>query len=95
MSGSGAIASAPVVVDRVDGSLEGVQALEQDVDGGALEPAAPLAQQLEDVLHLVGERRHPGEPHRRAHPLHRMRDAEDLVDRLRSSGVSSIRTTAS
>ena len=28
------------------------------------------------------ERRHAGEAHRRAHALHRVRDAEDLVDRL-------------
>jgi hypothetical protein len=52
------------------------------VDDGALEPAAPLAQQLEHVLHLVRERRHPGVAHRGAHPLHGVRDPEDLVDRL-------------
>ena len=45
-------------------------------------PPRALAQQLEDVLHLVRERRHAGEAHRRAHALQRVRDAEDLVDRL-------------
>ena len=68
------------LVDRVDRGLERVQALEQHVDLVALEPVAALAQQLEDVLHLVRERRHAAEAHRRAHALQRMRDAEDLVD---------------
>ena len=71
-----------VGLDRVDGRLERVEALEQDVDRGAVEAAAALAQQLEDVLHLVRERRHALEAHRRAHALQGVRDAEDLVDRL-------------
>ena len=64
-----------------------VEAEEQHVDGLALQPALAPAQQLEDVLHLVRERRHAGEAHRRAHALPRVRDAEDLVDRLRIVGL--------
>ena len=82
ISGAGLISSRAGRVDRVDGGLERVQALQQHVDGGALEAAAPLAQKLEDVLHLVREGRHAGEAHGRAHPLHGVRDAKDLVDRL-------------
>ena len=48
----------------------------------ALEPAAPLAQQLEDVLHRVRERCDALEAHRRAHALQGVRDPEDLADRL-------------
>ena len=70
-------------LDRVGGGRERVQALEQDVDRLAAEPVGALTQELEDVLHLVRERRHAGEAHRRAHALHRVRDAEDRVDRLR------------
>ena len=44
--------------------------------------ALALAQELEDVLHLVRQRGHAGEAHRRAHALQGVRDAEDLVDRL-------------
>ena len=76
-----------VHLDRVDGLAERVEAEEQHVDGLALQPALAPAQQLEDVLHLVRERRHAGEAHRRAHALHRVRDAEDLVDRLRIVGL--------
>ena len=47
-----------VGVDRVDGGLERVEALEQDVDRLARQAARALAQQLEDVLHLVGEGGH-------------------------------------
>ena len=65
-------------LDALEGAVDGI---EQDVDDLALEAARALAQQLEDVLHLVRERRHPGEAHRRAHALQRVRDAEDLVDR--------------
>ena len=75
------------LVDRLDGRGERVEAVEQHVDRGALEPAAALAQQLEDVLHLMRERRHAGEAHRRAHPLHGVRDTENLVDRLRVVGL--------
>ena len=64
-----------------------VEAREQHVDGVALEAAGALAQQLEDVLHLVRERRHAGEAHRRAHALQGVRDAEDLVDRLAVVGL--------
>jgi hypothetical protein len=70
------------LVDRVQRGRQHVEALEADVDGLALEAAAPLAQQLEDVLHLVGQRGHAGEAHRRAHALQRVRAAEDLVDRV-------------
>ena len=71
------------LVDRLDGGGERVEAVEEDVDGGTLEPTLALAQELEDVFHLMRERRHAGEAHRRAHPLHGVRDAEDLVDRVR------------
>ena len=70
------------LVDRVDGGGEGVQADEEAVDRVAREAAATLLEQLEDVLHLVREGGHAGEAHRRAHALHRVSDAEDLVDRL-------------
>ena len=70
------------LVDRVDRGREGVEALEQDVDRLAGKAALALAQELEDVLHLVREGRHAGEAHRRAHALQRVRDPEDLVDRL-------------
>jgi hypothetical protein len=69
-------------VDALDRALERVQALQQDVDRLVREAARALAQQLEDVLHLVGERRHGGEAHGRAHALQGVGDAEDLVDRL-------------
>ena len=71
-----------VGLDRVDRVGQRVEALEQHVDGGALEPALALAQELEDVLHLVREGRHAGEAHRRAHALQGVRDPEDLVERL-------------
>ena len=74
------------VVDRLDRGRQRVQALEEHVDGDALQPAGALAQQLEDVLHLVRQRRHAREAHRRAHALQRVRDAEDLVDRRRIVG---------
>ena len=47
-----------------------------------LRPAGALTQQLEDVLHHVGQLGDRGEAHRRAHALQRVRDAEDLVDGL-------------
>src|SRR3954467_15468447 len=56
-------------LDRVHGGAEGVQALEDDVDGLAMQAAGALAQQLEDVLHLVGDGGDALEAHRRAHPL--------------------------
>ncbi len=71
-----------VRVDRLQRLAERVEALEQDVDGRTLEAVAALAQQLEDVLHRVRERRDPLEAHRRAHPLQRVRDPEDLADGL-------------
>ena len=74
------------LVDRLDRRRQRVEAVEQHVDRGPLEPAAALAQQLEDILHLMRERRHTGEAHRRAHPLHGVRDTENLVDRLRVVG---------
>jgi hypothetical protein len=43
---------------------------------------AALAQQLEDVLHLVGEGCHALEAHRGGHALERVRDAEDRIDGL-------------
>ena len=70
------------LVDRVDRGREGVEALEQDVDRRARQAALALAQQLEDILHLVRQGRHAGEAHRRAHALQRVRDPEDLVDRV-------------
>ena len=73
--------------DRLHGARQRVEALQQDVDGRAAEPALALAQQLEDVLHLVRERRHALEAHRGAHPFHRVRDAEDLVDRVAVVGA--------
>lgn len=76
-----------VLVDVLDAALEHVEAGQHRVDGVAGEPAAPLAQELEDVLHLVRELRHRGEAHRRAHALHRVRDAEDLIDLLLVLGV--------
>ena len=68
-------------VDRLDGRRKRVQALQQHVDRDPLESALALAQQLEDVLHLVRQRGHSGEAHRRAHALQRVRDPEDLIDR--------------
>jgi len=47
-----------------------------------LERLCAAAQRLEDVLHLVRQRSHLREAHRAAHPLQRVRDAEDLVDRV-------------
>ena len=44
-------------LDVVDGGLERVHAAEQDVDRVAAQPLAALAQQLEDVLHVVREGR--------------------------------------
>ena len=76
-----------VGLDGVGGALEGVEALEQDVDGLARQAARALAQQLEDVLHLVGEGGHAREAHGRAHALQRMGDAEDLVDRRAVLGL--------
>ena len=70
-------------LDRVDGggrARRGTRAGRRSPR--AARPPLALAQQLEDVLHLVRERRHAGEAHRRAHALQRVRDAEDLVDRL-------------
>ena len=67
-------------VDRLDGGRQRVQALEEHVDRDPFQPALALAQQLEHVLHLVRERRHAGEAHRRAHALQGMRDPEDLID---------------
>jgi hypothetical protein len=77
----------PVGLDRVDSLRQRVEAAQQHGDGVAAEPAAALAQQLEHILHLVRQRRHAGEPHRRAHALERVRDAEDLVDGLGIVGV--------
>ena len=74
------------LVDRLDRRGQRVEAVEQHVDRRALEPTTPLAQQFEDVLHLMRKRRHTGEAHRRAHPLHGVRDTENLVDRLRVVG---------
>ena len=76
-----------VCVDRVDRGLERVEALEHDVDDRPVERGLPLAQKLEDVLHLVRERRDGGVAHRRGHPLERVRAAEDLVDRVAVGGV--------
>jgi hypothetical protein len=70
------------LVDRVDGRGEGVEALEQDVDRLTGQAALALAQELEDVLHLVGQRGHAGEAHRGAHALQGVGDPEDLVDRV-------------
>ena len=71
-----------VGVDRVDRARERVQAGEQDVDDLAGQARAALAQQLEDVLHLVREGRHALEAHGRGHALQGMGDAEDRVDGL-------------
>ena len=87
ISGAGSICLGAVGVDRVDGGLQRVEALEQHVDRLAAEAVGALAQQLEDVLHLVRQRGHAGEAHRRAHALHRVRDPEDLVDRLLVVGL--------
>ena len=76
-----------VGLDGVGGALERVEALEQDVDRLARQAARALAQQLEDVLHLVGEGGHAREAHGRAHALQRMGDAEDLVDRRAVLGL--------
>jgi hypothetical protein len=76
-----------VGLDRVGGGGEGIQALEQDVDRLARQAARALAQQLEDVLHLMGEGGHALEAHGGAHALQRVRDAEDLVDRRAVVGL--------
>ena len=71
-----------VGVDGVDRARERVQAGEQDVDDLAGQARAALAQQLEDVLHLVREGRHALEAHGRGHALQGVGDAEDRVDGL-------------
>jgi hypothetical protein len=71
-----------VGLDGLDGPRQRVQALEQHVDGVMGEPGAALAQELEDVLHLVGEGGHALEAHGGARALQRVGDAEDRVDRL-------------
>ena len=68
-------------LDAVDGRVERVDAGQQHVDGVAVEAVAPLAEQLEDVLHRVRQLRDGVVAHRRAHALERVGDAEDLVDR--------------
>ena len=82
MRASGSMFSVPSASIASTGVGQRVEALEQHVDRVALEAALALAQQLEDVLHAVRERGHAVEAHRRAHALQRVRDAEDLVDRL-------------
>jgi hypothetical protein len=72
----------PVAVDRVDRARERVEAGQQDVDDLAGEARPALAQQLEDVLHLVRQGRHALEAHGRGHALQRVGDAEDRVDGL-------------
>jgi hypothetical protein len=69
-------------LDRLEGGAERVEALEQAADRVAADAAAPLAQQLEDVLHRVRQARDALEAHRRAHALQGMGDPEDLVERL-------------
>ncbi len=76
-----------VGLDVVDRALEGVEAAQQHVDRVAAQADAALAQELEDVLHLVGQRGHSGEAHRRAHALEGVGDPEDLVDRLAVVGL--------
>ena len=70
-----------VVLDPVDRFGQGVEAGEHGVDGVVRERAAALAEELEDLLHLMGELGDRGEAHRRAHALERVRDPEDLIDR--------------
>ena len=70
-------------VDRLERVAERIEAFEQHIDGVALESAATLPEQLEDVLHRVRQRGDALEAHRCAHPLERVRDPEDLADRLR------------
>jgi hypothetical protein len=69
-------------LDRVDVGLHRVERRQADVDRLAVQAALALAQELEDVLHLVREGGHGGEAHGRAHALHGVGDAEDLVDGL-------------
>ncbi len=73
---------AAVRFDALERDAKPVEALEQNVDRVATDAAAPLAQQLEDVLHRMREPRDALEAHRRAHALERVRDPEDLVERL-------------
>ncbi len=78
---------AAIGLDRFDRLRQRVEAGEDRVDGVLAEPAGPLAEQLEHLLHLMGQLRDRGEPHRGAHALEGMGDAEDLVERRTIRGV--------
>src|SRR5581483_9165419 len=85
-SGVGSRASSPSAsIDSNDAVSASRQARTVSI-ASRLRPS-PLAQQLEDILHLVGELRDLGEAHGRAHALERVSRAEDLVDRLAVLGV--------
>ena len=68
--------------DRRDRRLDRVEARREHVDRLARQAAGALAQQVEHVLHRMGERDERVEAHRRAHALERVRDAEDPVGRV-------------
>ena len=76
-----------VGLDRFHRGVQRVEAGEHGVDGVAGEGTAALAQQLEDFLHLVRELGDLVEAHGRAHPLQRVRDPEDLLERRPILGV--------
>ena len=76
-----------VGLDRFKGRGERVEAGQDGVDGLAGQSLAALAQQLEDVLHLVRELGDLGEAHGRAHALERVGGPEDLIHRLAVPGV--------
>ena len=76
-----------VGLDLADHLREHVEAVEQHVDGGAVDAAGALAQQREDVFHRVCQRGDGVVAHRRGHALDRVGDAEDLVERLAVVGA--------
>ena len=79
-SGRGSSSSWPSVsIDSVAANSASRQANTVSIASEG-EPVGALAQQLEDVLHVVGELGDLLEAHRRAHALERMRDPEDLLD---------------
>ena len=78
---------AAVGLDRFDRLRQRVEAREDGVDGILAEAARPLSEQLEHLLHLMGQLCDLSEPHRRAHSLEGVGDTEDLVQRRTIRGV--------
>ena len=68
------------VADVVDHLLEGIEALEEDIDDVLVELELFLADEIEDVLHLVRKLCDLVVAHRRGHALQRVRIAENIVD---------------